>query len=299
MLNEYRERVLILTLFSGEHEIDQCIRSVEAQAGVECTLLKFSRLPNLEAHECVYKTVMGSREEYDYFVKLDADMVFKNENSLFNLLGPFRSNRGLDHLHVPVFDCPSQTQIMGLHIFSNRVHWKFPLDPLFPDSFPSVIGEREIRFNVSTPEVFHMPNPSIDQAYAFGFHRGLKVVQTGRHNKSPSQSRFQLRLLRSIWMEYQGAKDRTRFAILSGFLYSLENKGRYLDRKSELVAPDSVVNGASCDMERVLNKADAVFSPARWKYWSLRFSSMYLPWSVRLLRRLVSLLVVPISSIRE
>lgn len=80
-------RVLVVTLFSGENEFEECSNSVRTQVGIRCDHKVIKNLPKHEAHQKLYKLFNDSRQSYDFMVKLDADMAFSAERSLSNLLG--------------------------------------------------------------------------------------------------------------------------------------------------------------------------------------------------------------------
>jgi len=229
-------RILVLTLFCGEAEYERCKLSVSQQEGVSTEHVCFEWLPNLEAHEALYRTILSRAGEFDAFLKLDADMVLVHERALLEAWQIFVDVPDTDHLSIPVYDHPSGSYLMGFHLFSPRVSWSFPLDPLFPDSNPNVPGFERIDFGIQRRLIDHMPSPSKEQAFALGVHRASKIVQPGRgKNRRPAD--FPLSYLKRV------ARNRTfdpelRHLILSGMfqtLLALQADRRYKgeDRKIE------------------------------------------------------------------
>lgn len=192
-------KVLVLTLYSGENEYPECKASVASQVGLAVEHKCFEWLPNKEAHETLYKEIMVSRFKFDYFVKLDADMVFQTERSLLQLVNLFSEYSFYDHISIPVFDIPSNSYLMGIHIFSNYVSWRFPLDSLFPDNNPISPGGSLIDYSIKLPVVSHMPNPSVDQSYKLGLHRASKIVQHNRSGKLKS-AEFPISYLKRVFL---------------------------------------------------------------------------------------------------
>ena len=79
-------RVFIGTLYSGESEFDECKRLVELQKHPNITHESIENLPNREAHEALYARFMALSHDFDYFIKLDADMWLASENVVSQLV---------------------------------------------------------------------------------------------------------------------------------------------------------------------------------------------------------------------
>ena len=209
-------RVWIGTLYSGEREFPECVCSLEAQSFRNFEHQVFRFLPNLEAHRRLYRTIMDRADEFDVFVKLDADMVFKDAGALAQIASIFRDNVGLDHCVFSVADWYSGTDILGLHSYSGRAHWGDLDDPLFVDPDPAIPGRKMELWDCPAPIAEHSPNPSLRQAFFFGLHRGLKVVQRGTQRKNRFQCRFQFELLKRVWALFREGRDQRRGAALFG-----------------------------------------------------------------------------------
>lgn len=190
-------RILVLTLYHGEAEYEICKTSVMQQLDVETEHTCFEWLTNIDAHEAIYRTIMNRSEEFDAFIKLDADMVFVHKRALLEAYQIMLEQPKTDHLSIPVYDHPSGRFLMGFHIFSSRCTWKFPLDPNFPDQNPNVLGVQRIDFKLKRRIIDHMPSPSTPQAYSLGAHRASKIVQIDR-KWNIRQSRAQLRYIKRV-----------------------------------------------------------------------------------------------------
>lgn len=208
-------RVLIGTLYTGENEFEQCKQSIRDQTHNNWEHVVYKHLPNKEAHDRLYRTFMD-RTGFDLFVKLDADMVFRSPDSLKVLVDLFRREPELDHAILAVHDWASGTLIMGLHAFSNRAEWTASNENLFVDHSPQIPGKRLTTKKPPAPIVDHSPNPSPFQAFRFGVHRALKVVQRDRGRLDLFRSRMQWNLLGHIWDRFQETEIRRLGLVVLG-----------------------------------------------------------------------------------
>lgn len=272
MRDETRPRVLIGTLYSGENELDACRASVRQQEYGRCEHFVLRNLPNKEAHDRLYRTFMDAHEEYDLFVKLDADMVFRDNESLGALVSVFEGDPSVDHAMFAVRDWYSERLIEGLHAFSDRARWRRPDESLFVDESPVVPGERVEIWDDPAPLVDHAPDPSGLQAFRFGVHRALKVLQSGRDSLNLRQSLEQGRELAGCWRKFERTGDvRLAHALLgaervlkgrlSGSLYAEEHETLETLYEKEV---------ASVTVEEVENRLDAVWGSwlRRWTRWA-------------------------------
>lgn len=229
-------RVLVLTLYSGEGEYNDCKSSVASQEGVHCKHAVFEWLPNREAHESLYKEIMNCTRDFDCFIKLDADMVLASNNSLLLLCEMLLANPNLDHLSLPVFDVPSGTYLMGVNLFSPRVRWTLPMDPLFPDRNPDIPGERRVDYSHQFKYIYHMPAPKEEQAFALGFHRATKIVQHNSRGGKKSAA-FPLSYLKRV-SENQHFDRRLKELVLSGMFVCLISSSSAIESKSTIAPPE-------------------------------------------------------------
>lgn len=263
-------RVLVLTLFSGEQELGINRISVQEQVGCEIKQVIISNLPNVEAHENLYRMIMANAEHFDVFVKLDADMCFCSPTSLKKICTYFCDSPDLDHYHAPVFDHPSNSYFMGFHVFSNRVTWNLPLDALFPDPFPKIYGRQYVERTLPIPLIDHMQNPSLEQGYMLGFHRALKITQKGRTRKSSSRSFQQLRFINKIWRCFLSKQDVTRACIIIGFADGMSTISGKLIKK-DLSQIGNILGREEMGLVIQANNLGRVyFSPQSLPYWNVR-----------------------------
>ncbi|HHP7239298.1 hypothetical protein [Longibacter sp.] len=251
-------RVLIGTLYTGENEFEQCMQSIRDQTHEDWEHVVYKHLPNKEAHDRLYRTFMD-RTGFDLYVKLDADMVFRSPESLETLVDLFREEPDLDHAILAVHDWASGTLIMGLHAFSDRAEWTASNENLFVDHSPEVPGKRLSTKEPPAPIVDHSPNPSPFQAFRFGVHRALKVVQRDRGKLDLFRSRMQWTLLGNIWDRFRETGIRRLGLVVLGAETVLENS---VQRTSYATSNDHLRTRFEREYEQMpVDKMSAQLSP--------------------------------------
>lgn len=169
-------RCLIGTLYVGENELAECQSSLYRQTFKNWDQFRIDYRSEEEAHSLLYERFMENREEYDFFIKLDPDMVLNRSTVLEEIIHYFCHRPSLDHACFSVYDYMSQQSIMGLHVFTNRVSWRPIENSMYPDQAPDINGEKVLVWNSPAPVAMHAPNPTYYQAFHFGAHRMLKAL---------------------------------------------------------------------------------------------------------------------------
>lgn len=203
-------------MYSGENEIDANRRSLRKQTNKNWKQATIEGLSNEAAHRHLYRLFTERQPDFDLFVKLDADMVFASECSLELMVGLFERFPELDHAVLPVRDWASGLDIHGIHVFSDRVSWNHGDDQLFVDRDPVYPGKKLAKRRLSEPLVLHSPDPSPWQAFRFGAHRALKMLQRERKRLRLHRSRNQWRLLLAVSDRVRRDGDRRRGLVLAG-----------------------------------------------------------------------------------
>lgn len=173
-------KVLIGTLYSGEKELQDCVKSVKSQTykNIDHKIIRF--LSNKEAHDTLYSNFSLLTEKYDYFIKLDADMVFRETNTVYKIVRYFEEHPTLDHLVLSVHDFYTDSSIIGIHAFSNRCSWPNNHNSIFVDPDPLIIGKKEM-YSCTDPSdnlVTHAFGQSNEDALSFGIHKASKIIQS-------------------------------------------------------------------------------------------------------------------------
>lgn len=109
---------------------------------------------------------------------------------------------------MAVQDWYSDSLIEGFHMFSDRVSCPVTRDSRFVDASPTTPGKRLKLWDSPAPVADHSPDPSPMQAFRFGVHRALKVVQPRRWRLRYGQTRGQWKLLKRCAASIRGSDPR-------------------------------------------------------------------------------------------
>ena len=172
-------KILVGIMHCIENEFDQCIAAIKNQTHKSFEYFVVQNLPNKKAHDQLYQTFMSNADNYDYFIKVDADMVIAR-NTFFEEVTEYLTEKpDVDDLEILVHDFFTDTLIFGLHVYSNRYVWVKNNEKIFVDIPQSdqCIYARDIDRLV--PAAYHCPNPSDYQSFHFGVHKAIKVMQRG------------------------------------------------------------------------------------------------------------------------
>ncbi len=255
-------RVLVLTMYSGENEFDSCIKSVQAQTHSNWDHKKFENLPNKEAHDALYSEIMAQKDNFDLFIKLDADMIFNDEYCMEKIVALFEKYPDMDHAETILFDWFSNSLIWGLHIFTGKACWRKDSENLFVDYNPKIPGQKKRFCNHGAPFVTHCPNPSPFHAYHFGIHRGLKALQFGKTEYKLPQVYFQWELINKVWENYKRIGDRRLGLVVMGFEDAL---GKYFDCSSINYTNEFIMNRYKENYENLSNERIYHILERKWK----------------------------------
>lgn len=213
-------RIFVGTLYAGENEIEECVDSINRQKGVTFEHVIFKNLGNKEAADTLYKTFMDRSDEFDLLIKVDADMVLLDDHLFSNISQKFREHDWLDLLEIRLHDFYSDQLIWGLNSFRSTVKWKPAQDNLFIDDFPPVPKNRRIGDCLElAPAGIHCKNPSPLQAFHYGVHKGLKVIQPEIGEKVISKTRASWGKIERTYAHFKRKRDiRLGFAVLGAEL---------------------------------------------------------------------------------
>lgn len=209
-------RTLVITLFSGEQELGLLKDSLISQTYKNWSHEIISFLPEVEAHRKLREQIETRKDEFDLFIKLDADMVFNSDDSLRKIVDFFVKEPRLDHLVTPVFDIPSSSNIYGAHFYRSGVYFPYGGDGLFTDPNPRINGIRYIEPINTKAYINHMQDPSDKQAFLLGVHRILKVVQRDRIIKDYDNAKFQMNYISAIADTNKVDPSKVRELVLCG-----------------------------------------------------------------------------------
>lgn len=177
-------RILIGILHTIENEFEECLAAIDRQTHRDWDRFVLHNLPNKKSHEVLYQTFMERSSECDLFVKIDADMVLYDDDALARIVRRLRQTPAVDVLCVGVHDYFTDSIIAGMCTYRSHVRWARNDQRLFIDDWPVPPEKREVDTEFLAPIARHCPNPSNYQAFHFGFHRGLKVLESIRQDRA-------------------------------------------------------------------------------------------------------------------
>ena len=113
------KRVVVLTGFNGENELEKNILSVKNQTNVIVVDHLIGRGMTLdECQTWIFDQCNLYRNTCDYFLKLDADMVLHSTDSLSTMISYVNSSERITFL---VNDYISNSKIIGVHLIKSSV----------------------------------------------------------------------------------------------------------------------------------------------------------------------------------
>jgi len=216
-------RIFVGTRYAGENEFEECVDSINRQKDVIFEHVIIKNLGNKEATDTLYKTFMERSNEFDLLIKVDADMVLVDDHLFSNIEQKFRENDWLDLLEIRVHDFYSDQLIWGLSSFRSSLKWKPVQENLFVvhiEDVPPVPENRRIRdCKELAPAALHCKNPSPLQAFHYGVHKGLKVIQPGIGEKVISKTYSSWNKIERTYAHFKRKRDiRLGFAVLGAEL---------------------------------------------------------------------------------
>ncbi len=213
-----KKKFLVGVLSAGETEYEDCIAALKKQDLKDWDLFEIKNQTKKVAHDTLYSHFMREAAHYEYFLKLDADMVFSNENVLQTIYD-LCYQENLAHLMSYVFDCPSQLAIPGVQIYRADCVWEGSTDLLNTDYSPKVFGKSKVLMDERWIE--HMPHSSDYQMFRYGIHKGLKSLQPDRSNKSIPKFLMHLNILQGIARNARlNPETNIFYAVIGAYLFA-------------------------------------------------------------------------------
>lgn len=166
-------RILVGTLYCGENEYPECVRSIQQQSYTNYDHEVIENLPNREAHDTLYRGFLDRADQYDILIKVDADMVLTHHDFFARVVDEFTAQPNLMILAVAVWDFYSNQLISSLNCYRNTIVWNGPGE-LQTDNVGGS-GERRMDWKALAPAATHCFNASPLQAFHYGIHRGIKA----------------------------------------------------------------------------------------------------------------------------
>lgn len=209
-------KICVGTLYSGEHEFDLCCASIQRQTHAAADHFVIRELPNREAHRSLYREFERRSNANDLFVKIDADMVIRSDDFFVDLVEWFQDRPEMDELEIAVQDFFTDRLIFGLHIFRRGVEWPSQDETLFVDRSPVHPSRRHLDSEHLAPAADHCPDPSPIQAFHYGVHKALKVLQPDCEKLARGFTLFHWENLTEVMKHHQRNPDPRLAQVMLG-----------------------------------------------------------------------------------
>lgn len=219
-------KVKIITLYSGESEYQDCIDSVARQrCKFEVVHDFIEHKPKPVAHNQLYRTIMDESDDYSFFVKLDADMVFASDSALQEVIDYAVASQA-NYFSIPVHDYLTDSMMWGLNVYGAGMAWNVGSESLFTDrqEVRGCVKRAKVSLSKRRSLVSHASAPTAFQAFSFGVHRAAKVCQFDASAPRLSDSYAQYKVLQQVMAAYRRERDSGRGYAIIGACMMLKQK---------------------------------------------------------------------------
>ena len=110
-------KVKIITLYSGEKSLKLLKKKLVKQKNIFFIHTVIEGLDQKQSNTAFYNELISTDKSFDYVIKMDADMLPKNDYSI-SLSLQIADILKKDRLTLPLKDFYTKTVIFGIHIFS-------------------------------------------------------------------------------------------------------------------------------------------------------------------------------------
>jgi hypothetical protein len=217
-------QVMIGTLHSGENEFELCKASVARQRYPNLKHVVISGLPKKQSVATLMERFASSG--FDLMIKLDGDMVLLDDDFVSRVVEIFQSDPDLELVQMAVLDFFSGEPMQGINAYRRSIEWRSERqDALFTDKTFVDKSKRLVTWAPFAHSAIHSPDPTPFQAFHFGVHRGVKVLQPLSATFNTDQGAEQTLYLEKTWEHFKVRRDpRLGFACLG---FELALSGRY------------------------------------------------------------------------
>lgn len=225
--------MLILTLASGEAGLP-LLREQLARQSFRADHEVIEGLGNREAHAVLHQMVMERSGDYELFFKIDADMSFRRDSALEEIVAGIAAYPQVRHFLFPVYDYFTEQEIRGVSLYRSGVRWSASDENLFVD--PAPIGARaEWCGGSAMPFLNHGESVSDFECFSFGVHKTIKVLQRGRANKKISKQSGRLLDLARVRRLCRDTGKPRHWEVMRGVAWALRERSFHtMDSKAAL-----------------------------------------------------------------
>jgi hypothetical protein len=225
-------RVLVGTMYSGEEEYKECIILIKQQQNVNIDHFTVANKPIIEAHHLLYNTWNINREKYDFFVKIDADMLIYDFSLYYRIFEQFE-NTNITGFQLSLLDYYTNNFIFGTHFYKKSVHFNLnQYDWKTPDIDVAMNNSNRIdlkNITAFSPCGYHCKYPNNYQAFHFGSYRMIKKQNLN---------------IISVYYQWKIYNDLARFDCLVGAFMArnLKNNFGYSNNEFKKIFDNIVIN---------------------------------------------------------
>jgi hypothetical protein len=219
-------KILVGLVSCIENELEECVKSIKNQTHKAWELFTIENKTKKEAHDKLYSTFMERAGEFDLFIKVDADMVLARPTLFQEIVDEMKQKPAFDHFQIGVWDFFTDRLIFAFHVYRSTVKWNIRNEQYFTDSIHQKTN-CAIYMDLNgplAPAAWHSPNPSPFQAFHFGIHKAIKVIQAERAQKRFDMSKSHLKNIMLLWKNYQKKKDERLGYALHGVFWALNTR---------------------------------------------------------------------------
>jgi hypothetical protein len=222
-------KILIGLVRCIENEFEACLQSIKDQTHKDWEIFFIENLPKKEAHDQLYGTFMRRSGEFDLFIKVDADMVLSRPTLFEEIVSEMNKRPHSDHFQIGVWDYFTDQLIYAFHAYRSSVKWNIQNEQYFTDSihYKTHCTEFMDINGPLAPAAQHSPNPSPFQAFHFGIHKAVKVIQNQRKRKRLDMAKAHLNNILLLWRNYEKKRDPGLAFALHGAFWAFRQKATY------------------------------------------------------------------------
>lgn len=231
-------RILVGIMYCIENEFEQCKKAIQQQTHQDWELFTIEQLPNKPAHDLLYQTFMNRAEEFDFFIKVDADMVLCESTFFEEVIAEMAKNPTATHFQIGVWDHFMNRMVKALHVYRNSVKWRKNEDAYFVDMVHQETSKKYYldKAGPLAPAADHCPNPSEFQSFHFGVHVVAKILQNDLATEFKISPIGFLKKMQAVILQYQEKKSNQHLYALLGLIWAFEYKvtSREVDYQSRI-----------------------------------------------------------------
>ena len=213
-------KVMVGTLHGYENEFERCKASVARQSHPNLEHVVLSGLSKKDSVSTLMERFLDS--DADILVKVDADMVLLETDLVSRVVEVFAMAPDLQLLQMAVMDFFSGQAMQGINAYRRSIDWRTERqDRLFTDKTFVDKSQRLVAWAPFLQSAIHSPDPSTLQAFHFGVHRGLKVLQPLSEEFNTDRAEEQALYLERCWDHFKLRRDKRLVLACLGFELAL------------------------------------------------------------------------------